>query len=295
MKNKKLIVGLLACLLAVSVPFMARQPNKVNADNISTSSPVILLPSSIIPRPNNAQIVIPNFYYGVNGEGIQGIYALRGVTTSEFEYVFYGFDKGRLTLSNLDGYYVNSSGVTRFDSIKDPNLSTISFQFFTPPNSSFTGYDFFNYILNNATTLDCVLIYDIAPVDSGTRLQYNFKNSSNEIVLSLELIGLKTSTSSAIVQNNYSNLTIIYTDTTEYFEELINSSFDTGYGKGYETGYDAGFRDATGEKGLFGVFATSISQLLNIEIVPNIRLGYMITISFGIILFGLVIKVFLGG
>lgn len=67
--------------------------------------------------------------------------------------------------------------------------------------------------------------------------------------------------------------------------------YNNGYDKGYNVGISEGFRNATP----WTIIVDGVNNFLKIDILPGVSLSVIFSISFGIILLGFVMKIFLGG
>lgn len=83
-----------------------------------------------------------------------------------------------------------------------------------------------------------------------------------------------------------------YFDIDSYvFEELFDQVADTYYDIGFEAGFIEGGDEANYNP--FSSLVMGVNSLLNTEIFPGFRLGYLFYIAIGVLLFTLLIKVFL--
>lgn len=67
--------------------------------------------------------------------------------------------------------------------------------------------------------------------------------------------------------------------------------YNNGYDKGYNVGISESFRNATP----WTIIVDGVNNFLKIDILPGVSLSVILSISFGIILLGFVMKIFLGG
>ena len=74
-----------------------------------------------------------------------------------------------------------------------------------------------------------------------------------------------------------------------------NLGYIQGVQDGYEDGYNTAVNDLDGDLSPLGVLVTNVNQLLKIDIFGNVSIGDLLSLSFGLIMLGLVIKIFLGG
>lgn len=80
---------------------------------------------------------------------------------------------------------------------------------------------------------------------------------------------------------------------------LSIGSYNLGFDDGKATGYDIGFEDGKNEKlekiTPWMYIVNGVNSFFNIEIIPSVKLSMILSIGFGVIMLGFVIKVFLGG
>lgn len=82
-------------------------------------------------------------------------------------------------------------------------------------------------------------------------------------------------------------------------QALIQQSYSNGFGVGYSQGYDVGYEEGLVTAGVdttpFGVLVNSVNSFLKIDIFGNVSIADLLSIAFGLIMLGIVIKIFLGG
>ena len=98
----------------------------------------------------------------------------------------------------------------------------------------------------------------------------------------------------------------LFYDSDFYQSDLYNFVYDISYDIGYDEGYDRGeskgyidgFEDAEElySTGVFGTLLSSVDSFMKIGVFGStVTFGTILSISFGVILLGLAIKIFLGG
>lgn len=89
---------------------------------------------------------------------------------------------------------------------------------------------------------------------------------------------------------NYKNL-----DDILYFKVFYNGLDLTDGNEIYRAGYLAGVDKKLSDVTPWGVIVSGVNDFLKIEVLPSVRLSVILSVAFGIILLGFVIKIFLGG
>lgn len=80
-------------------------------------------------------------------------------------------------------------------------------------------------------------------------------------------------------------------DASQGADAALTAARQEGFDAGYAEGLDENFNAISP----YYVLGNFMNNFLDIEIVPGISIGWIFTIQFGFILFGLVLKIFLGG
>lgn len=83
------------------------------------------------------------------------------------------------------------------------------------------------------------------------------------------------------------------------YDIVSNYYYDIGNSEGYIVGFNNGFADGVntsmGELSPFQQLVDGVDRFLSIELFGNVSLGDIFRLSFGLVLFGFVVKIFLGG
>ena len=72
--------------------------------------------------------------------------------------------------------------------------------------------------------------------------------------------------------------------------EAFNRGYDSGYAVGDQNGYSRGIEDQLSDVSPLRVVFNSISDILKLEIVPYVKLGYLLTLVVGVLAISLVFK-----
>lgn len=80
-----------------------------------------------------------------------------------------------------------------------------------------------------------------------------------------------------------------------YFKVFYNGFDLTDGNEIYRAGYVAGVDKKLSEITPWSIIVSGVNDFLNIELLPSVRLSVVLSVAFGIILLGFVIKIFLGG
>ena len=101
------------------------------------------------------------------------------------------------------------------------------------------------------------------------------------------------SMTSYIPNNQYINYQLL--DHILYFKVFYNGLDLTDGNEIYRAGYVAGVDKKLSDITPWNIIVTGVNDFLNIELLPHVRLSAVLSVAFGIILLGFVIKIFLGG
>lgn len=140
-----------------------------------------------------------------------------------------------------------------------------------------TRATFSNYIYNQ--------IYNAEYMSNGGSLYYHFYDSATrQRSMILEITPTNTQNTFATASTRYLNpFTSILTDE--------NGAYDTGYDVGYKDGSIAQLDSLTP----FGIVSSAITSFLGINLFGGLTIGTLLTVAFGFIFIGILMKVFLGG
>ena len=82
---------------------------------------------------------------------------------------------------------------------------------------------------------------------------------------------------------------------TEGYSRGYNIGNTAGQMEGYNRGFDVGVSQKLSDVTPWQVIVDGVNSFLNIEVLPSVKLSIILSVAFGIILLGFVIKIFLGG
>lgn len=82
---------------------------------------------------------------------------------------------------------------------------------------------------------------------------------------------------------------------TEGYNRGYNIGNGVGQREGYNRGFDVGVSQKLSDVTPWQVIVDGVNGFLNIEVLPSVKLSIILSVAFGIILLGFVIKIFLGG
>ena len=82
---------------------------------------------------------------------------------------------------------------------------------------------------------------------------------------------------------------------TEGYNRGYNIGNTAGQIEGYNRGFDVGVSQKLSDITPWQVIVDGVNSFLNIEVLPSVKLSIILSVAFGIILLGFVIKIFLGG
>ena len=74
-------------------------------------------------------------------------------------------------------------------------------------------------------------------------------------------------------------------------KEFFNVYYDLGYGSGLSTGLNSSLGDVTP----FDTVVYGVNSFLNLELFPGVKIGWILSFGFGLILLGLAISLFRHG
>lgn len=295
MKIKKLIIILGCCVITLfSLVFVGCKRNTSKASVITTYDAFIELPSIALNsfRVSRNNAFLPTMYLGQNAPNgnIQGAFTLSYLRTapgSETEtyldtYTF-GND-GDLYIHYGYGVVENGVFVTKFN-----NLSEYYANQWSRLNVLIQEYDNINDIIAN--TVDFVV--DI----TYHNITYSF-NDIDDTIFSFEITHIKNDQYEYDDVFLYDHLNIITggpIPSQTLLDNMYNDGFSQGYNNGYNNGYNVGVEDGFGATTPFDVFTDTIGRLLDIELFGDFKISSLFYIVFGLIMLGIVIKVFLGG
>lgn len=288
MKNKKLIVGLLACLLAVSVPFMARSPNiKAKAITFSGDTQILAcMPFSV--KNGSISGLVPVLYFRFGIVDIGGASVVAPTYFSQFNAgennVNYRFDswpcsflelesngRYRFTTSSNRLYYLS----TRADYVGSSVGGCIvdSYNFYV--HSSNTDFNNISTLTTNVySSTDTILI--------------NFRNTESVALFTVEI---NLTSSMDLVDYSASGYSLLFSNIGF---NSYDSAYEQGLQIGFNQGYEQGVEDSIGGN-MFGVLARGVDAFLDIHLIGDISIKHLIQISLGAVLLGFFIKIFLGG
>lgn len=82
---------------------------------------------------------------------------------------------------------------------------------------------------------------------------------------------------------------------TEGYNRGYNIGNTAGQIEGYNRGFDVGVSQKLSDVTPWQIIVDGVNGFLNIEILPSVKLSVILSVSFGLILLGFAIKIFLGG
>lgn len=282
MKIKKLIIILGCCIITLfSLVFVGCKRNKANA-NVISGSYLLELPF-LTTTLNGSDIVIPNMYLGEDNVGTYIYYITTGTGTSETSSYVKSYFNEQIGLN----YAYNNIDVSNYNHTNFNWLTNVAngFSTITKITIGVTGDNTINYIVNNAVTLNVIC-------NAGT-LEYMFYDVNNNLVGDIYISNLKFV--GAINEIFYSFNVLLGELTADDIDIVYNDGYQDGYVYGYSNGYTLGVEQGFGATTPFDVFTDTIGRFLDIELFGGFKISTLFYIGFGMILLGIVIKVFLGG
>lgn len=289
-KNKHICV-LVSCLLAVMIaiiPLFTISNNKTTAkaDAIISNQSLIVLPSFYFnPHPDLTyrDIFMPTMFLSVSD--------------SDFKLYF---------VSSLDGvagsYSLSPSSIPFNDWV---NLNArVHFCYYTNEKNLETRFADFGYnnilrfrilrgSLSDITTVS--IISDYFSEISAWGFTYVFEGVNNsEARLD---IGNTPYDPELKDGDNYFNFTTIAApaDISSLNQYAIDSAYQRGYNDAYQTGYNHGLNTTWGDLSPWKAAVNGVDDFVSAPLFGNVSLKTLFLVAFGVILFGLFIKVFFGG
>lgn len=281
MKIKRLLIILGCCVITLfSLVFVGCKREKANA-SIYSQNVLIELPSFAISIGDNNGYV-PTMYLGYDtdfylyylrsGNGLQPYYFKAYFNTTQYlHYVYSAINNDNFMYNIFADLALNTNG-------NSLSIST-------------------NYLYTDIISLTTRINID----SIGGNLYYNLLDNNDNSIAFIDIGNIKTFNHS-VMNYNYA-LNLISTTILLDEEALLNNAYNVGYTDGYNYGYDSGYRlgynsgvtDGFGATTPFDVFVDSIERFLNIELFGFFKISSLFYITFGLIMLGIVIKVFLGG
>lgn len=93
---------------------------------------------------------------------------------------------------------------------------------------------------------------------------------------------------------NLSRLTE-YIDIADSYGSGYSNGYTSGYSTGYTSGYNKGLDTALSDVTPLSWVSSSVNSLLKTEIIPSVSFSLLISVGFGILMLGFILKWFLGG
>ena len=177
------------------------------------------------------------------------------------------------------------------------SITSVSLSIIISPRSS-TEWDNYSqysitYMSNNVglnpldTTFTFVRNESSSPFPSGFKEFRYYSSEDSYFSYVVTYNGL--STSSQEYQAGY------LAGQTEGYNRGYNIGNTDGQMEGYNRGFDVGVSQKLSDVTPWQVIVDGVNGFLNIEVLPSVKLSIILSVAFGIILLGFVIKIFLGG
>lgn len=298
----KLFTIILSIFLLISTIVTCKKNNKsASASSMSSSHAFIVVPSFSTEFRLGASNVyytgsVMNFFlsYSSSQDAIilyvprassptAGL-VYRAVTLVRDEYAYSGSSTTYFVLNVLEGntsryYDVSNVDVAYHFGIRYGDPSTTTFQYY-------------NMLVNNCSSINLI-------IDSGIsyyQVIYQFMDNTGDVVMSLYFSPMPIETGNSGTYVNFSSFNIILgADINDAVQILLNNSYNDGYLSGYNNGYNIGLAVNFDDYTLGKWFSQSISEFLTSDIFGFFSFADLIGIAAGSLLFGLLLKLFLGG
>ena len=290
-KNKhKHFFVIVSCLLAVMIaitPLFAVNNNRTtaNADGIVSSDYLIVMPSFTY-KYNGLDVVYPTsyisfhsdntftYFYPSSIDGSTGHYNSVTLSISEHAQLIggqyhayrYDYELNKVVFFQLDQYntYIKVSGDI---SLRDSCTYTYVIPYY---NSEISGYGI-NYG------------FSLSPSDYRGFDVFVGNYSQNFIEDDATPVSFNYTTIASPV------------DKSQLDDYIIDSAYQRGYNDAYQIGYNKGLNTTWGDLSPFKAVVNGVDDFINAPIFGNVNLKTLFFVAFGVILFGLFIKVFFGG
>lgn len=277
-----LFVSLILCLDLYSCIARpnAREPTTANASvTVVEPSPLLILNSYSSSRDysSNTVAILPSSFIGYNENEQLCWYVLTDSPYKTYVSRVLSYSNGVYSLSkDLFLMYTSSA-----DTSISMSTNWVSGKLQCAFNSG--------YITDNLLKINSYS-YSVNVVDEYKSINYTLYDSNNI------QIGVASFMVSGTYFNDTPNLnTTQKTIATFFASGEYQNGYDYGYSIGEDIGYKRGLDEAFENISPFEVIKSGVDSFLSMDIIGNINLGDILKISFGLILLGYVIKVFLGG
>lgn len=304
MKIKKLLIVLGCCIITLfSLVFVGCKRDNVKASVISSNGGFIELPSIAVysDRTGKDNSFVPTMYLGqlspvVDDNTPFTLSYLRTESGSETDtyletYVF-GSDTDIFLHYGYGDMIYNQGNIAMYYTTKFNNLSYYASNRFSRLTVLIQEYDSIVDIIANAVDMSVDIQWDT--------LTYTI-NDMNKTIFSFRIdhiIHTDLFTDDDGDFASFSQINVIANSnipSQALLDNMYNTGYNKGYNNGYNNGYNVGVDDGFGATTPFDVFVDTVERFLNIELFGFFKISHLLYLTFGMILLGIVIKVFLGG
>lgn len=282
MKIKKLLIILGCCIITLySLVFVGCKRETTLASSVTSDSPLIELPTiPLYTIDENTTYVnagyIPSLYLGeLNGQFIF-YYASIGGSLANLDY-------GVATVLPVDTAVTFSPKYVSLNSGNNIEIRDLFLSGGATITISNTSYD---YLFQNCAYIGFEFV--------NNTITYYFFNSTRNNIGNVTIRNIYVRDNVAYADYDYFIFTTLSSSANA--TELVNRAYSQGYDLGYNQGYTQGVNDgAEIDFNLFDTLASSVNSLLDIKLFGDFSISTLLYISFGLIMIGIVIKVFMGG
>lgn len=288
-KNKHICV-IVSCLLALMVAVMPlftliNNRTTANADGIVSSDYLIVMPSFTY-KYNGLDVVYPTSYISFHSDNTFTYFYPSSYDGSTGYY-------NSVTLSISDN--VQSIGGRYHVYRYDYELNKVVF-------FQLNEYNTYIKVSGDISLRDsCTYTYVTSgyePQISGYGIQYGFSLSPSDYRGFDVFVG---NYSNKLIEDDAKPVSFNYTtiaspvDQTQLDDYIIDTTYQRGYSDGYDKGYNIGLNTTWGDLSPWQAVVNGVDDFINAPIFGNVNLKTLFLVAFGVILFGLFIKVFFGG
>lgn len=274
-KTKNVFVILTLVLISVlTLSLFGCNKKKANASTITSDVPLIELPA--IPFTDLTTMdggYIPSIYLGYSNNSFIFYYAIPNDSLANFDYNIPTLLPTNTAVTFSPNYvYIDISNNISIKPLhigggSTITISDVSYEYLAQ-TCAYIGYEFIN-----------------------TTLTYYMFNSNRNVIATITLNNVYLQDNFTMADYDYYIFTTISSSANT--TDLVNLAYRQGYDVGYNDGYTKGIQVTNGSP--LGIIANSVDAFLDINLFGDFKISTLLYISFGMILVGIVIKVFLGG
>lgn len=285
---KFILVVLLIITIATCLP-RCNNSVTVEARSQTIAGNFLYLPSTTValtttPNDYGVEGVIPPFFLTLGDSGVPSAIYTDNDGNNNFQRIDF--------VVNEDGFLYAGNLPLSFRFLNDGNIvhSVISSNAYVIASNT-NWSNFFTIWTGNC------YIYN---AENGNYLSYTFYNSSGALKAFINIYFNGVAYITNPVNDVSFTFTPVYFDApSESVDSIYSAGYDLGYSAGYKNGVEYGYYEGIGseyaDKSPWEIVAQSVDTFLDTEFFGNVSMSDLLLIAFGLLMLGIVIKVFLGG